>query len=152
VELSDGRVGHVAYQTPSSVQVVELGGSQVVYQAAEFVGLSPKTLSTGFRVSAVFGIDYKHQAASTTDIPAKMKSHLAQGLADVLDTDLVRNVNVEFKEAAASSLDYQVDVDVRGEAAPKHLVLQRSISRLLVDACNENGWEIPFTQVTVHQA
>lgn len=152
VELADGRTGRVAYQTPSTVQVVELGGSQVVYQTANFVGLNPRTLSTGFRVSLTFGIDYKHQAVCTTEIPARMQAKLEEGLPGIIEAGQIQHINVDFKEAAASSLDYEVDVDVDGEAASRLRPLERGIARLLVDACNENGWEIPFTQITVHQA
>jgi len=152
VRLSDGTFGRVAYQTPSAVQLVELGGSQIVYQTPDFLAMAPKTLSTNFRIATTFGVDYKHQAICTTEIPERMEAHLTQGLARVVDPKLIKNVNVAFKEAAPSSLDYEIELDLDGQAAPKYRVLQRAIGRLLVEACNEHGWEIPFTQVTVHQA
>jgi hypothetical protein len=31
-------------------------------------------------------------------------------------------------------------------------MLERALARLLVDVCNENGWVIPFTQITLHQS
>jgi hypothetical protein len=31
-------------------------------------------------------------------------------------------------------------------------LIRHAIQRILVDACNDNGWEIPFTQITLHQA
>jgi hypothetical protein len=30
--------------------------------------------------------------------------------------------------------------------------LERAIPRICVDVCNEQGWVIPFPQITVHQA
>lgn len=31
-------------------------------------------------------------------------------------------------------------------------LIRHGIQRILVDACNDQGWEIPFTQITLHQA
>lgn len=152
VELSDGRTGRVAYQTPSTVQLVELGGSQVVYQTPAFLGLNPRTLSTNFRITVTFGVDFKHQAIATTEIPRKLQARVESGLGDVVAPKLIKNVSVEFSGASASSLDYEILVDVDGDAASKQTILRRAISRLAVDACNEHGWVIPFTQITVHQS
>ena len=46
----------------------------------------------------------------------------------------------------------RVPASLRGAAARDYDRLQRAISRVLVDTCNEQGWVIPFTQVTLHQA
>ena len=152
VQLSDGKMGRVAYQTPSAVQVTELGGSQVVYQTPDFLALSPRTLSTGFRITTTFGVDYKHQVISTSEIPEKMKAMLEAGLGEVAGAGNVKRVAVEFTEAGASSLDYAIDVDLAADAAPRYPSIVRAISRVLVDACNENNWVIPFQQITLHQA
>lgn len=150
VELADGRIGRVSYQTPSAVQIVELGGSQVVYQTPDFLALSPRNLSTGFRITTSFGVDYQHQAQATTAIPQAMQQKLEAELPARAGAERVQHVRVEFSQAAASSLDYEIEVDLAGEAAPKLPAIRRAIPRLLVDACNENGWVIPFQQVTVH--
>lgn len=152
VELSDGKMGRIAYQNPSSVQLVELGGAQTVYSTAAFVALNPKNLSTNFRVLSTFGIDYKHQAIATTEVPGKMQAKLESGLPSSLGKGKLLNVDVFFHAAAASSLDYEICVDVDGAAAPSLPIIKNAIQQILVDACNENGWEIPFTQITVHQS
>lgn len=152
VELADGRMGRVAYQTPSAVQLVELGGAQTVYSAEAFIALNPRNLSTNFRVSSVFGIDYKHQAIATTEVPKAMTAKLEAGLPAVAGKDRIKDIQVLFHAAGASSLDYEIHVDLDGEAAPKQPLIRNAVQSLLVDACNEHGWEIPFTQVTVHQA
>lgn len=152
VELKDGQIGRVAYQTPGTVQVVALGGAQLVYPTPLFLELVPKTMSTSFRVTNTFGVGYKHQAICTTEIPEKMHTKVVAGLAEVLDPKAIIKVKVAFKEAAASSLDYEIDVDVDGAQASNYRNVNRAVARLLVEACNENGWEIPFQQIVVHDA
>jgi hypothetical protein len=47
-------------------------------------------------------------------------------------------------------LDYSIWVDLKGAAAPASGIIPGAIQRILVEACNENNWIIPFTQVTIH--
>jgi hypothetical protein len=150
VELADGQMGRVSCQSPSMVQLTELGGSQVQLQTPDYLALSPRNLSTGFRIRCSFGIDYKHLPDSTTTIPDRMQETLETGLKDLAGKECIQHVRVELSAAGTSSLDYEIEVDVDGEAAPRRDVIRRAISQLLVKACNENHWEIPFTQLTVH--
>ncbi|MDB4354181.1 hypothetical protein N9Z02_02645, partial [Akkermansiaceae bacterium] len=80
------------------------------------------------------------------------KERIQRDLIELLGNDALKNVSVQFKSAGASSLDYEILVDLTGDAAPKYNQLQRTIQRICVDVCNEQGWGIPFTQITVHQA
>lgn len=152
VELSDGQTGRVAYQTPSAVQLVALGGAQTVYPTAAFVALNPRNLSTNFRVSETFGIGYRHQAIATTEVPRVMRERIENELVKGFGRERVLDVQVSMKAAGASSLDYEIRVDVKGELAPQAGALRSEIQRILVDACNEKAWDIPFPQLTVHQA
>jgi predicted nucleic acid-binding Zn-ribbon protein len=152
VILSDGTRGKVISQTPEMVQLVLLGGSRKTYPTKEFLEMNPNNISTNFRLNITFGIDYRHQSISTQEVPQK----LAKSLMEELDKegygkDLV-NLKVEFKEAGASSLDYAIIADFHGRAAKNHDTLARCIQRISVDACNRYGWEIPFTQIMVHNA
>ncbi|MDX1734117.1 MAG: mechanosensitive ion channel [Halioglobus sp.] len=151
VELGDGTFGRVSYQSPGSVQLTELGGSQVMLPTSDYLAASPRNLSTGFRVSTRFGIDYRHQADSTSSIPTIMQKKLEAGLSEMLGAENIRHLQVEFSEAGDSSLDYSILVDLDGASAAKYMAIRRKVSRLLVDACNEQGWEIPFPHVTVHR-
>ena len=121
-------------------------------QTQDYLALSPRNLSTGFRICTTFGIDYKHQPDSTTSIPALMQQKLEKDLRELVGADLLRHVRVELSNAGASSLDYDIEVDIEGAAAPQRPVIRRAISRLLVEACNEHGWGIPFSQLVLHQA
>jgi hypothetical protein len=152
VQLADGKTGRVTYQTPSVVQIVEADGALTVYQSREFLALNPRNVSANLRVRSTFGVDYKHQAQCTTRIPELMLLSLKRELPKIVDPTDIRNVNVQFKSAGSSSLDYEVWVDLTGEAAFKFKIVKYQIQRILVDTCNENNWEIPFPHVTVHQA
>lgn len=151
VELADGRLGRVEHQNPAMVHLVELGGSEVVYPTPEFLALSPRNLAAGFRLILGFGVDYRHLPECTTTIPKAFQERLERGLPDVTGGDGLRRVSVAFSEAGASSLDYAIEVDLDGEAAERLPAIRRAVARLLVEACRENGWEIPFQQIVVHR-
>jgi hypothetical protein len=152
VRLEDGTTGKVDYQTPAVVQLVLLGGSQKTYVTSAFLGLNPQNLSTNYRVNLTFGIDYRHQADATEKIPKAMEAALRSRLVGVVDASELLDARVGLAAAGASSLDFDVRIDVAGAAAPAYAEVERSAVRILVDACTENGWEIPFQQVTLHSA
>ncbi|MGJ8632425.1 MAG: hypothetical protein ACSHX7_00755 [Luteolibacter sp.] len=150
--LSDDTFGKTIIQTPDQVVVLELGGSLKTYPTADFLALAPRNLSHGFRVAVTFGIDYKHQVDCTTTIPEIFKNALTSSLISTYGRDAVRSIQVEFQSAAASSLDYVVLADFAGSTAQRFNPIKRNIQKVCVDVCNEHGWIIPFTQITVHRA
>lgn len=152
VILSDGTYGKTITQTPDQVVVLRLGGSLKTYPTADFLELAPENLSHGFRLSVTFGIDYRHQAECTASVPEIFRAALTAALLKAYGREAVRSVQVEFSAAASSSLDYAILADFDGSVAHRHAALQRMIQRVCVDVCNEQGWGIPFTQITVHQA
>ena len=81
-----------------------------------------------------------------------MAQRLQQGILSLVTADEINRLEVEFKKAAASSLDYEIQGDFKGSAADRYEQIQRLLTRILVESCNEHGWVIPFTQLTVHQA
>lgn len=152
VRLSDQTVGKVMVQSVESVQLLRLGGSRKTYTTADFLALSPENLSGHFRLRSIFGIDYSHRAISTEEIPDKLQIAVLKAIMKVVDREDIQTIKVEVREAAASSIDYEIIADFHGEVASKYEQLRRLIQRACIDACNENGWIIPFAQVTVHQA
>lgn len=152
VILSDDTYGKTIIQTPDQVVVLRLGGSKKTYPTADFLTLCPENLSHGFRITVKFGIDYRHQAECTTTIPEIFQTALTTALLQEFGREAVRSIQVEFASASASSLDYEILADFDGSVAQKYNPLKRRIQSICVDACNENGWTIPFTQITVHQA
>lgn len=150
VILSDETYGKIISQSPEQVIVLLIGGSLKTYPTPEFLELHPLNLSHGFRISETFGIDYQHQAGSTTTIPETLTNTIESSLTKEFTREAVRSIKVEFSTAAASSLDYTILADFDGTLASKYRTLQRRIQSTCVDACNENGWIIPFTQITIH--
>jgi predicted nucleic acid-binding Zn-ribbon protein len=153
IELPDEGKGRVIAQTPEYVQLVKLGGAKITIPTVDFLSKSPTNLSQGFRISTTFGIDYKHQADCTDSIPEKMWAYITRELCSLIDDrEKLLSLKVEFASAGASSLDYSIIADFDGSLAAKIQVIERALQRFAVEACNENGWEIPFTQVTLHNA
>lgn len=152
VRLGDGTRARVVVQTPDLVQLMEPGGALKTYPTSDFLGQSPLNLSKDYRLQITFGIDYAHQAIATTEVPRIMQERVELGLAEFISDRELLSLVVEFKEAAASSLDYQVIADLAASTAGQYDFLKRAMSRILVETCNDQGWVIPFTQVTMHQA
>ncbi len=152
VILSDNTRGQVINQTPESVQLLLYGGSVKTYPTVDFLSQNPTNISSGFSLKSTFGIDYKHQAQCTQEIPAQLKQMLQQELVKAGYGDNLTAVNAEFGQAGASSLDIDIIAAFNGNAAKDYPVLNRALQRIAVDACNRYGWEIPFAQITVHPA
>ena len=152
VRLNDGRIGQVAIQTPEIVQITEMGGEQVTYPTNAYLEQVPMNLSNGYRLRTIFGIDYKHQAEATDEIPEKLQAFIQEGLEKALGPAELHKLVVTFLKAGASSLDYEVEAQIAGRAADRYEDVEREIARLLIAACNKYGWVIPFEQLVLHQA
>lgn len=152
VILSDETFGKIDHQTPEVVTVLRLGGSRKTYQTEEFLELAPENLSHGYRISSRFGVDYRHQAIVLDRIhPALIKS-VDHAIRQIVTREQINSLKVEFAEANTSSLDFSILADFKGEAGRYRNTLTRAIQAACVAACNENGWTIPFPQLTLHQA
>jgi small-conductance mechanosensitive channel len=119
---------------------------------SEFIKLQPENLSGGFLVSTTFGLDYSLQADITQRIPQQMVEDLKAGLLKLVPEDQLVEVKVEFKEAAASSLDLLLVAKFKGGCANLFMDLRRGLQRLAVESATAHDWPIPFPQLTVHQA
>ncbi|MYM64149.1 hypothetical protein [Pseudomaricurvus sp. HS19] len=148
--LPDNTVGQVGMQSPEHVQLLVVGGGTKLYPTTDFLGLAPRNLSHGFAVPVTFGLDYNLQADITRAIPATLQAALNDAIRQTEFGQFVENLFVEFKEAGASSLDLLMVAAFSGEAAPFYLKIGRFLQWTAVDTCNANGWNIPFSQVTVH--
>lgn len=146
----DGMIGRIALQTPEVVTFVERNDAPRSIPTAAFVALNPRNLSAGFEVGATFGIDYSHQADSVVAIPKIFRDEIFAYYEDDPDRKHLVEVRVEFASANSSSLDYRVQVEFRGEAAPRYDMLNRKVHQALVTACTKHGYGIPFPQLTVH--
>jgi predicted nucleic acid-binding Zn-ribbon protein len=150
VVLSDGRRGKVISQSPEMVQLVLPGGSLKTFLTPDFLAQSPVNISTGFRLKAIFGLDYKHQESLTKEILDQFSAALRQGLMSSGYEDVLNDSRVEVENPSASSLDLMLIADFDGKADRRYNYLKRTMMRIGIDACNQYGWTIPFTQLTVH--
>lgn len=150
VLLDDESYGKVVFQSAEMVRLKLLGGALKMYQTDAYLGQNPKNHSHGFRVKTTVGIDYDEQSRSTTEILENFREFFRKEIEKVVDPKNIVALKVEFALANASSLDYEVMLDLAGAAAPKYFPVQRALQRIGVDACNEFGLEIPFQQITLH--
>ncbi|MBT8437541.1 MAG: hypothetical protein KJP11_09230 [Gammaproteobacteria bacterium] len=152
VLLPDGNFGQVLQQTVELVRLKVIG-SVVQFGTAEFLQLNVRNLSReGFGVIVVFGIDYQHQEISLTRVPERFMSGLKTAFEEANYGDDLKNLLVEFKQAGTNSLDYLIYATMEGSVAASYFTITRLIQQTCVDICNHEGWVIPFTQVTLHQA
>lgn len=152
VQLRDERIGHVLSQTPELVQVQEIGGSIVTFETGAFLSEAPRNLSSGYRIQTEFGLDYRHQAIATDEIPEKLGQHVENGLVDLLGGDGVESVDVDLINLGDSAIVFEVEAVIRGQFAASYEDVEREIARLVVDACNKFNWSIPFPQMVLHRA
>ena len=152
VLLSDGARGKLLGISPELVQMVMRGGATRTYQTADFLSLSPVNLSRNFRLKETIGISYGLQQDSVAGIPAQLFNHVESRIAEEGYGKQLLNLRVEFERANSSSLDLVVIADFDGALAELYGRLGRAMQRWCVEACTLHGWEIPFTQLTLHQA
>jgi hypothetical protein len=152
VLLSDGFRGKATGISQELVELIERGGARRTYTTADFLAHSPLNLSRNFRLKETIGITYAQQRDSVGSIPNTLKAHVEQRAIEEGYGDALLSLRVEFQEANTSSLDIVVIADFDGELADLYNRLRRALQRWCVEACTENGWEIPFTQLTLHQA
>lgn len=148
--LADGSFGMVLRQT---IELVELTvrDSKVQIPTRDFLGQIVRNLSRDkFGIASTFGIDYQHQAICLDKVPARFREAIISRFECAGLKEDIEDLLVEFKEAAASSLDYQIYIILNGRAANAYFRAQRMIQQACVETCNREGWVIPFTQITVH--
>ncbi|UCB55372.1 MAG: mechanosensitive ion channel [Thiotrichales bacterium] len=150
--LSDGSLARVLRQSIEIVEVM-IRDARVQIATADFLAQNIRNLSReGFGIPATFGIDYQHQAICLERVPAVLRKAITSRFDQAGFKNDIQDLVVEFKEAGSSSLDYQIYMIFNGRAAKAYYKAQRLVQQACVDACNAEGWVIPFTQVTVHAA
>ncbi len=132
------------------VEVVERGGRRIIYPTDVFLQASPANLSRNFRIRVPFGISYNLQKEATGHILTLLKEYIESKMDDEGYNVSCLNLQVEFFQANASSLDLLVIADFDGKVADIYKRIERALQRWCVDCCTINNWEIPFPQVTVH--
>ena len=151
---SDDRLYEVISQGPNAVELQSAQKTNKIIPTGDYYtsGILNLTKSKTIRITSVFGVDYNLQSICLNEVPKKMQMVVQRHLeAMELDTDDI-NTKVEFREAGASSLDYLVIVNINSAAAKHYFRIQRYIQQACVQACNQEGWGIPFPQITISKA
>ena len=150
--LADGSFAQVLQQSIEWVRL-KVMGSIVQVASDEFLRQNPRNLSMdGFGVAVTFGIDYQHQSIALQEVPRRLHDGITEAFAAAGYGDDLKDLLVEFKAASASSLDYLIFATLDGNRAASYFAIGRLIQQSCVDICNREGWVIPFSQVTIHQA
>jgi hypothetical protein len=150
--LADGRFAHVVQQSIEWVRL-KVRGSIVQIATTEFLQQPARNLSVdGFAIVVTFGIDYQHQQISLQQVPEQLHTGISAAFAASDYADDLKDLKVAFKAASASSLDYLIYASMDGNSAASYFAIECLVQQSCVDVCNQQGWIIPFTQVTLHQA
>ena len=151
VLLPEGGFGLVVRQTLETVELKMLG-SPILFSSADFFAMNVRNLSkAGFGVAVTFGIDYRHQGICLDGVPGRFEAAVDRALKAQDWGEHVTGLLVDFKEAGANSLDYLIFVSMAGAAAGSYFAVGRVVQKACVAVCNDEGWGIPFAQLTVHQ-
>lgn len=152
VILNDGVFGQVVRQSPDMV-LIDSFGSLINYQTSDFLAAKPNNLSRQrFTLFSELGLDYKHQAHITKEMLGQLRAYVQQELKKTDFAEFVNDLDVEFDKAADYSLNLLLIMKCKGAGAQHYNVMKRWLQKMAVECCNENDWEIPFPQVTMHQA
>lgn len=152
VLLASGSLAKVIRQTIELVEVAVVD-SIMQLRTRDFIEQNVRNLTReGFGIACTFGIDYQHQAICLNTVPELLKAAIIDYFEQAGLKDDIKDILVEFNSAGASSLDYRIYMIIKGSAANAYYRAQRMVQQACVDSCNNQGWVIPFTQVTVHSA
>ena len=152
VLLASGSLARVIRQTIELVEVAVVDSIMRI-RTRDFIEQNVRNLSReGFGIACTFGIDYQHQAISLNTVPELFKTAITEYFERAGLKDDIKDILVEFNSAGNSSLDYRIYMVLKGTAANAYYRAQRMVQQACVDTCNNQGWVIPFTQVTVHSA
>ena len=150
--LADGSFAHVLQQSIEWVRL-KVMGSTLQIATVDFLQQPARNLSVeGFGIAVTFGIDYQHQQIALQQVPEQLHAGISAAFEASDYADDLKELQVEFKVASASSLDYLIYASMDGNSAAYYFAIGRLIQRSCVDICNQSGWVIPFTQITLHQA
>jgi len=152
--MPDGSLAEVLSQSPENVELKTRGGMIISYPSQNFFAMDSYNLSKGgsFGVASVFGIDYAHVDISLDTVPDVFKKAAIEGLRVAGLNEHVEDILVDFQTANSSSLDYLIYITMNSRVASSYFKISRVAQQSCVNACNENGWGIPFPQLTLHNA
>jgi small-conductance mechanosensitive channel len=140
-------------QNPDTVELKHRGGQQVSIPTAQYYTMNMINLTRGgtFGVTCTFGIDYRHQSISHTQVPKILRDAIRESLTHSDLFDFLKDIRVELKEANASSIDYWIFVTCDGRAAKSYNRIERIIQSSCIEACTKESLEIPYPHLSIVQ-
>ncbi len=151
VLLSDGTYGQVKVQTMEQVILTLKGETQKTFLTSEFLSLTPRNISHGFRYEIDFGLDYSLQSKIVDQIPEMFQKGLRKHLASHFESDNpdIKNVEIAFDNASGSSLILKFLLDVDGRLGGQYIETLNEVQNTLITICNENDLKIPVSQLAL---
>ena len=129
----------------------QLRGSLKAYPTAEFLSQYPRNLTRNlFSVKGILGVDYKHRHIAQSEIAPKVKAMLEETIKKQFYGDCLVQTIVEVQQLADSSINIITIAKFSGGAASEYTEIGWLLQQVALEACNQNGWEIPFPQRTLH--
>lgn len=143
----------VVEQTIETVKLRDMNATTHLMPTAEYYAANYRNLSKddGFRVAIIFGLDYELQSTPADEISALFKAGVEASMSGARFEEHVVNIDADFHSAGDSSLNYVIFAWFKPAAARNYNRIKRHIWKSCVGVCNEQGWSIPFPQLTVHQ-
>lgn len=151
VLLEDHSLMEVVDQNPDTVVLKHRGGQVVSVPSFEFYRATMTNLSRGptFGVTSSFGVDYRHQDISLTQVPKLLRDAVRGFLSETDLSEFIKDVRVELKLANDSSIDYWIFVTCDSRAAKSYRKIERTIQSACIDACTRASLNIPFPHLAV---
>ncbi len=152
VLLGDNTYGQVETQTLEQVILTLKGNTQKTYTTQEFLSLTPRNISRGFRYEIEFGLDYNLQSKICDQIPEMFQKGLRKHLASHFESDEpdIKNIEIAFDHASGSSLILKFLIDLDGRQGGQYVEIYNEIQNTLVIICNENDLKIPVSQLALN--
>ncbi len=152
VLLADDTYGQVETQTLEQVILLLKGETRKTYTTLEFLALTPRNISCGFRYETRFGLDYSLQPQICDQIPEMFQKGLHQHLASHFESEEpdIKNIEIAFDHASGSSLILKFLIDIDGRLGGQYVETLNEIQNTLVKICNENNLKIPVSQLALN--
>lgn len=151
VLLEEHKLMEVINQNPETVELKHRGGQVVSVTSYDFYRANMINLSRGptFGVTSTFGIDYRHQDISLSQVPKILRDSIREFFAQTDINEFVRDIRVELKLANDSSIDYWIFATFDSRAAKSYRKIERTIQSACIDACTKASLTIPFPHLSV---
>ncbi|GLS25363.1 hypothetical protein [Marinibactrum halimedae] len=147
----NGVLGIVEQLSPEQVQI-ERGKAIFTYQIEDLLKTPFQNLTRkGFSIFMTLPLDYTLQPTILESALPALKTSMLSMLRTSEFAESLLDFTFEFDAANDSSLDFRLIASFTGKYALQYYHIKRRLEANFIEACNSNGWTIPFHQLMVHQ-